>query len=149
MTEQLMPETLDALTRTLALTVGPIAKILVRHVADESTDVNEMLSGLVRSCKLESDARLFQQEARRLLSADIRLATVIAGTSVQPIEVKAVVEALLPLIGPIAHRLVERHLRETANRDDFYGRLSASLYHEPHKTRLREVGAQFERRGKD
>src|SRR5205823_7005048 len=107
MAERLMPKTLAELERSLARSLGPIAKVLVRRAATESVDVQQMLTTLTRPLKSEADATQFRKHAEQVLLEDGGVAAAVQLTeAISPGEIATITSALLPRIGPIAKPLV-------------------------------------------
>ena len=147
MAERLMPHTLAELERTLAQSLGPIAKILVKRAATEAMDVQQLLTALSQPLKSETEASLFRKQAEQVLLEDGGVAAVQLAEAISPSEIAAITSALLPIIGPIAKPLVTRLAKTAVGSDDFYVRLSRELSSQEDKDMLMQLRAKF--RGPD
>ena len=67
MADVLTPRTIDALSQSLARSLGSIAPLLVKQASEESTDADTLLSTLARQCKTEAEAARFRDAALRAL----------------------------------------------------------------------------------
>jgi serine/threonine protein kinase len=143
MVERLRPDTLAELERTLAMSVGPIAKLLVKRAATESTDIQQMLTALTKPMKSESDATLFRKRAEQVLVDKGGVAAVQLAEAIRPAESAAVTAALLPVMGPIAKPLVARLVRTAVGSEDFYVRLAKELPGQKDKDMLAQLRAKF------
>jgi serine/threonine-protein kinase len=121
MVERLKPETLAALERALAPSLGPMTKILVKRAASECTDPERLLAALLEPIKSSTGAAQLGKQAEALLMADQRTA------AIRPDEIEAITAALLPIIGPFARPLVARLAKACVGADDFYSRLAKEL----------------------
>lgn len=121
MVEQLKPETLTALERTFTPWLGPMAKILVKRAASESTDAERLLAALLEPLKSSTGAAKLGKQAEALLMADQLMG------AIRPDEIEAITAALLPIIGPVARPLVARLAKACAGSDDLYSRLAKEL----------------------
>jgi len=144
MAERLMPKTLAELERTLAKSLGPIAKILVKRASTESVDVQQLLTALSQPLKSEADATQFRKHAEQVLLEDGGFAAVQLTEAISPSEIAAITSALLPRIGPIAKPLVARLARTAVGRDDFYVRLSREMSSQADKDMLAQLRAKFQ-----
>ncbi len=121
MVERLKPETLAALERALAPSLGPMTKILVKRAASECTDPERLLAALLEPLKSSTGAAQLGKQAEALLMADQ-----VTGT-IRPDEIEVITAALLPIIGPVARPLVARLAKACVGSDDFYSRLAKEL----------------------
>ena len=143
MADVLAPDTIDALSQSLAQTLGPIARLLVKQASRESTDVDMLLSTLTRQCKTRGRSRAFPGRGAARPGGQPRLrhrpdrSGHLAGGD------RAVTEAMLPLIGPIARVLVARHAEKAVGRDDFYGRLADCIPSERDRAKFLEIRARI------
>jgi serine/threonine-protein kinase len=143
MAERLTPDTLAALERTLARSIGPIARIIVRRAATQATAVEHLVSML--SDQLGSmEASQFREQAEQLILEDRGVATVESEPAIWKGEVNAVTSALLPLLGPIAKPLVARVARAAAGRDDFYTRLAEELPSKEDQVKLMQLRTKLQ-----
>jgi serine/threonine-protein kinase len=149
MAERLLPTTLQALEQTLAQSIGPIARVLIRRAASEATNATELLDALSAPIQLRHEAARFRRLGERVLLEDARRTDQEPGEAIQVAEADAVVAALVPLIGPIARPLVIHHSRTAIGRDDFYDRLGRELTNERHRTRLHELRVKLLRDGRN
>src|SRR5215471_172816 len=143
MAERLMPATLAQLERTLARSLGPIAKILVKRAAGETMDAQQLLTALSQPLKSEKEASLFRKQAEKVLLEDGGVAAVQLAEAIWPAEIAGIASALLPFIGPIAKPLVARIARTSVGIDDFYGRLSKELSGQEEKDVLMRLRAKY------
>lgn len=143
MVERLQPNTLAELERTLAMSVGPIAKLLVKRAATESTDVQQMITALTKPMKTESDATQFRKRAEQVLLEGGGGAAMQLAEAIRPSESAAVTAALLPIMGPIAKPLVARLSRTAVGSEDFYVRLARELPTQKDKDMLAQLRAKF------
>lgn len=143
MAEKLAPDTLSELERALARTIGPIAKLVVRRAAAEATDAHQLVDDLTKSLKTESEIKSFRKLAEeRVIKAGGILGLQIEA-EVSPAEAAAVIEALIPILGPVTKPLVERTVKSSVGREDFYQRLARHLPRVEDIARLDAVGAKY------
>ena len=147
MAERLTPSTLAELEHTLAQSLGPIAKVLVKRAATEAMDVQQLLTRLSHPMKSEAEAALFRTRAEQVLLRDGGFAAVQLAEVISPDEIAAITSALLPTIGPIAKPLVARLAKTAVGSDDFYVRLSRELSSQGDKDMLMKLRVKF--RGAD
>lgn len=146
MAETLKPETLDAIERSLARTLGPIARILVKRAAAQSIDVDQLLTALSAPIKSPLDASQFRMAAERTLLGDNGMVAVQLQSAVSSPELNALTQALLPMLGPVARPLVARVAKIAVGRDDFYQRLEQDLPKGIDQAKLTALRAKFEPR---
>jgi serine/threonine-protein kinase len=139
MAEVLTPTTLDALGRSLASSLGPIGHLLVRQASHETMDVDTFLDLLVEKIKTEAEATTFRKAAQQVLRDDKGFKIAQMEAVISQTEIRAVSDALLPLIGPVAPTLVARQAEKAVGRDDFYRRLSDFIPNERDRTRFLEI----------
>ncbi len=130
MADVLSPSTIDALGRSLARSIGPIAHLVVKQASREAADVDMLLTSLLRQIKTEAEATSFRAAAERALRDDIGFAAAQMEAIISQAEIRAATEDLLPLIGPVAPVLVARQAERAVGRDDFYRRLADSIPNE-------------------
>jgi serine/threonine-protein kinase len=147
MAEVLAPGTIDALGRSLARVLGPIARLLVKQASQESTDVDTLLCTLTQQITTEEDAKSFRQAAERTLRDDLGFAAVQMEAVISKAEVQAVSEILIPLIGPVARVLVARQATTAVGRDDFYHRVAESIPGEQERAKFLELRDKLRSRG--
>src|SRR4029078_13318607 len=99
LSERLSPDTIDALSRSLARSLGPIARLIVRQASRDATSIDMMLTTLTRQIKTESEVAMFREAAEKVLRADLGLPALTRQAVVSPAELAAVTEALLPFVG--------------------------------------------------
>src|SRR5215467_10966361 len=148
MAERLMPETLAQLERTLARSLGPIARILVKRAAGETMDAQQLLTALSQPLKSEREVTLFRKHAEKVLLEDGGVAAVQLAEAIWPAEIAGITSALLPFIGPIAKPLVARIARTAVGSDDFYVRLAKELTKQEEKDVLMRLRTKFRAAGK-
>jgi serine/threonine-protein kinase len=136
MADQLSVGAIDTLSRTLARWLGPIARLVVKQALLETNDVDTLLASLSRQIKPETEIALFRRTAEKLLRDDLGLASARAQETISDAEVKAAVDVLISVIGPVARRLVSREALTAVGRDDFYRRLADQIPDERAKTRF-------------
>ena len=124
MADRLQPNTLEALEHSLARTIGPMAKLLVRKASRESTDAERLLASLTEAIKADADAARFRLDAERMLRADQSATGVQLFALIGTTDVEAATAALLPLVGPMARVLVLRTAKTAVGREDFFQRLA-------------------------
>jgi serine/threonine-protein kinase len=127
MAHRLSAETLEAVGGGLARSIGPIARVVVRRVAQEVTDADKFLSMLCAQIPTENEALRFRRDAERWLRDDEGIAGVQLDAAISAAEIKRAAAALLPLIGPLARVLAERYAATAIGRDDYYERLAQAI----------------------
>jgi serine/threonine-protein kinase len=134
----------DALSRSLAHWLGPIARVIVRQALQETSDIDSLVACLSRHIRADADIAQFRQAAEKLLREDLGMASAFAQETISDAEIKATINTLVPAIGPIARHIVIREARTAVGRDDFYRRLADRIPDEHEKSRflaLRERSA--------
>jgi serine/threonine-protein kinase len=139
MAQVLSPDTIDALGRSLARSLGPIAHLLVKQASHEATDIDTLLSSLVAQIKVEGDASAFRKDAEQLLRDNMGFEIAQLEAVISQAEIRAVTEVLLPLIGPVAPVLVARQAERAVGRNDFYQRLSEYIPSEQDRARFLRI----------
>ncbi len=124
MAGQLSLTAVDALSRSLARWLGPMARVVVKQALEETKDVDALLALLSSQIRTEADIALFRKAAERLLRDDIGMAAARAQEMISDAEIKAAADMLVSVVGPVASRLVIREARTAVGRDDFYRRLA-------------------------
>jgi len=127
MAEQLSAGAIDALGRSLAQWLGPIARFVVKQALQESTDVDMLVASLSRQIRTDADIASFREAAGKLLREDLDASSVRSQETISDAEIKAMVDALTPVIGPVAKHLVRRQASTAVGRDDFYRRLADEI----------------------
>ncbi|PSC05531.1 serine/threonine protein kinase [Alsobacter soli] len=130
MADRLSPTALEKLSQSLARALGPIARLIVRQASREATDAETLVATLAQHIKTEPEAAFFKRMATETLLEDIGLAAARIEEAISETERRVIVDALLPLIGPVARVLVARQAETAVGRDDFYGRLAARIPNE-------------------
>jgi serine/threonine-protein kinase len=136
MADQLSADTTDALSRTLARWLGPIARLIVKQSLQETSDAHALVASLSRQIKSDAETALFRQAAEKLLAENLGLSSARARETISDAEIKAATDALISVIGPVAGRLVNREARTAVGRDDFYRRLAERIPDERAKARF-------------
>lgn len=136
MAERLSPDTIDALGKSLARSLGPMARLFVRQASLESTDVEMLLNALTRLVKTEPEAKSFRDAAERFLMQDQGIARAQIEAAITQKEIEKATDALMPLIGPVARLLVARNAQTAVGRDDFFRRLSEAIPNEKDRARF-------------
>lgn len=134
----------DALSRSLAHWLGPVARVIVRQALQETSDIDSLVACLSRHIRADADIAQFRQAAEKLLREDLGMACAFAQETISDAEIKATINSLVPAIGPIARHIVIREARTAVGRDDFYRRLADRIPDEHEKSRflaLRERSA--------
>ena len=144
MAERLTPDTLAALEQTLARSIGPIAKVVVRRVAKEATGVEQLLSMLSEQLRSTAEASQFRKQAEQLILEDRGATTVQPKTAISQGEANAVTSALVPIMGPIAKPLVARLARTAVGRIDFYMRLAEALPRKEDQVKLMQLKTKLQ-----
>ena len=78
MADQLSASAIDALSRSLARWLGPIARFIVKQALQETTDIDMLVASLSRQIKTDADIALFRQAAEKLLREDLCASSVRA-----------------------------------------------------------------------
>ncbi len=78
MAAKLMPSTLSAVEAALARSIGPIARVVLRNVAQKATDPDMLLTELTNQIPVEAEAQRFRAEAEHTIRADHGVAAVLA-----------------------------------------------------------------------
>jgi serine/threonine-protein kinase len=138
-----MPDTLAALEQTLARSIGPIARIVVRRAATETTAVEHLLSTLSEQLRSAAEASKFRKQAEQIILEDRGVAAVQLEAAICEGEVNAVTSALLPVMGPIAKPLVARLARTAVGRADFYTRLAQELPSDEDRVKLMHLKSKL------
>ena len=146
MAEKLSPDTLNAIEKALARTVGPIAKVVVRRAAAEATDANQLLNELSKNLKTDSELKSFRQLAEEKLIEDGGISGIQLEAEVGAAEAAAVTAALTPVLGPVTKPLVQRMAKTAVGREDFYARLAKHLTRPEDVAKLQEVAAKYRQR---
>jgi eukaryotic-like serine/threonine-protein kinase len=136
MAERLGGNTLEALERSLARSLGPIARLVLRKASQEATTTDILLTSLSRNFKIEADATRFRAEAERLLRDDLGVAGVQLDILVTAGEIDDAIQLLLPILGPMARVLVNRTAKTAVGREDFYERLASHVTKPADRKRL-------------
>ena len=144
MAERLTPDTLAALEQTLARSIGPIAKVVVRRVAKEATGVEQLLSMLSEQLRSTAEASQFRKQAEQLILEDRGATTVQPKTAISQGEANAVTSALVPIMGPIAKPLVARLARNAVGRADFYVRLAEASPRKEDQVKLMQLKTKLQ-----
>jgi serine/threonine-protein kinase len=145
MADKLSVDTIDALCRALARWLGPIAGFVVKQALQETRDPDTLLTSLSQQIKTDADTTRFREAAEKLLSEDLGIASARTQETVSKVEIKAAIDRLIPVIGPVAKHLVNRTALTAVGRDDFYHRLADQIPDERQKARflaLREGSAR-------
>ncbi|MDR3470801.1 MAG: serine/threonine-protein kinase, partial [Devosia sp.] len=144
LTTKLSSSATDALSRSLAHWLGPIARVIVRQALQETRDIDSLVAYLSRHIKADADIARFRQTAEKLLRENLGMVSACAQETISDAEIKATIDTLTPAIGPIARHVVIREARTAVGRDDFYRRLADRIPDEREKSRflaLRERSA--------
>jgi serine/threonine-protein kinase len=126
----------DALSRTLAHLLGPIARVIVKQALQETNDVDSLVARLIQHIKTDADIAHFRLAAERLLRDDMGIASACAQETISDAEIKATIDRLVPAIGPIARHVVVKEARTAVGREDFYRRLADRIPDEREKSRF-------------
>jgi serine/threonine-protein kinase len=127
MAQRLAPVTIDALERSLARLLGPMARLFVKRASQQATSVDMLVTTLMAQIKTKAEAEIFRRDAEHALRDDLGLAAAQLETVISESEIMAATKALLELIGPMARVLVARQARTAVGRDDFYRQLAALI----------------------
>ena len=144
MATRLPIDAVDALSRTLARWLGPLSRLIVKQALQETTDVDALLAMLSQQIKTDADIALFRQAAGKLIREHLCMDSAGAREKISDAEIKAAIDALISVIGPVARHMVNREALTAVGRDDFYRRLADRIPDERAKTRflaLRERSA--------
>jgi eukaryotic-like serine/threonine-protein kinase len=144
MADRLAASAIDELSRSLARSLGPMARVILRQALLESTDIDALLSSLTRQIKTDAEAKDFRRMAERTLREHHGIAELRMATTIQPDEIRSATEALLPLIGPLARLLVAKQAQTAIGRDDFYRRLAEEIPNEQDRRTFLTLRASLE-----
>ncbi len=136
MATRLPIDAVDALSRTLARWLGPLSRLIVKQALQETTDVDALLAMLSLQIKTDADIALFRQAAGKLIREHLCMDTAGAREKISDAEIKAAIDALISVIGPVARHMVNREALTAVGRDDFYNRLADRIPDERAKTRF-------------
>jgi serine/threonine-protein kinase len=148
MAERLSSDTIDALGRSLARVLGPIARMLVKQASHEATNVDMLLTTLTRQIKTETEVAAFRSAAERVLREDLGLASAQVREAISQVEVKAATDALVPLIGPVARLLVTRQATTAVGREDFYQKLADAIPNPADRANFLKIRGKLPENGK-
>ena len=143
MADQLSASAIDALSSSLARWLGPIARFIVKQALQKTTDIDMLVASLSRQIKSDVDIALFRQAAEKLLREDLCASSVRAQETIADHEIKAAIDALIPVIGPVAKHLVRREALTAVGRHDFYRRLADQIPEERAKARFLAFGERM------
>lgn len=127
MADRLSPETIDALGKSLARSLGPMAQFFVRQASMEATDMDMLLKALTQMIQSPAEAQAFRAAAERFLTQDREIAKVQQAAAINDAEVKKATELLIPVLGPFARVLVRQKAETAVGREDFYRRLAEEI----------------------
>ena len=136
MATRLPIDAVEALSRTLARWLGPLSRLIVKQALQDTTDVDALLEMLSRQIKTDADITLFRQAAGKLIREHLCMDTAGAREKISDAEIKAAIDALISVIGPVARHMVNREALTAVGRDDFYNRLADRIPDELAKTRF-------------
>jgi len=136
MATRLPIDAVEALSRTLARWLGPLSRLIVKQALQDTTDVDALLEMLSRQIKTDADITLFRQAAGKLIREHLCMDTAGAREKISDAEIKAAIDALISVIGPVARHMVNREALTAVGRDDFYNRLADRIPDERAKTRF-------------
>lgn len=151
-------DTIDALSKTLARWLGPIARVVVKQAAQQASDTTALLDLLYGQIKGEADADAFRAAAGRVLMASTGTleASRPAGDTasrkgpafaLSEADARQVTTFLLPLVGPVASVLVTRQAAQAKTLDDFLHRLAGYLPDDDGRARLLALGTRLGKPG--
>ena len=127
MAARLTPATMEAVGGELARAIGPIARVVVRRVAEQSSDLDSLLTSLCKTIPGQLEATRFRESAERTIRADTGVAAVQLDAMISPEEIQAATKALIPMLGPVARVLAERQAKSAIGHDDYYRRLAEAI----------------------
>lgn len=136
MSAKLMPTTLGAIEKSLAKSIGPIARIVIRKISNEATDADAMLSALSDKIPVKTEADIFRQEAADSIRSDNGVAAVQLESIISAADVEMAGDALVVVIGPVARILARRLAQTEIGRDNYFRRLSESIPDERHRSKF-------------
>ena len=135
------PAILAELTRALLPYLGPYSITTVKRASRTTTDAQEMIRVVAPHVDDLGKREFFIKSAKRILN-DFRLANPSSptpsltqqastgGRTATPVTSELMTRgevALAPIIGPLAHVLVQRYARASDNSRDFFERLAGHL----------------------
>ena len=139
MSAKLLPETLGAVEAALARSIGPIAKVVVKKIADEATDTEMLLTSLSDQIPVEGEAARFREAAERTIRGDQGVAGVQLDALIGSADIDAATQALVPIMGPVARVLARRQAETAIGHDDYYRRLADAIPSESDRERFLEA----------
>ena len=145
MSAKLMPETLGAVEAALATSIGPIAKVVLKRVADHATDPDMLLTSLSDQIPVPSEATKFRQIAERTIRGDRGLVAVQLDALIGTADIEAATNALVPIVGPVARVLARRQAETAIGHEDYYKRLADTIPNEADRERF--LAEMFKRSG--
>jgi serine/threonine-protein kinase len=107
-----------------------------------------LLTTLSKQIKTESEVTAFRKAAERVLREDLGLASAQMEAAISQTEISAAVDALIPIIGPMARFLVKRQAETAVGRDDFYRRLADAIPNEQDRTSFLKICGKLPKGGK-
>ena len=128
------PEVLQKMEQSLASYIGPMARVMVKRVAQKAKNMEEFCLNLAESIPNTQEKKRFLRWAEIEVSGP-RAATVTSSDSglasqpgtLDPAAITAAQQALALVLGPIARILVKRAAAEAASTADLYQRLAQHI----------------------
>jgi serine/threonine protein kinase len=134
-------EELRAVEALLTPYMGPVAKVLVKKAARESSEGFQLVALLAQGIASAEDRKTFHAAALRrvneITGPQKTSSTVLRGTGatgapapadrLAPEEIERAARMLLPYVGPIANIIAKRAAAQAADRRAFYQRLGESI----------------------
>ena len=131
--------------RSLARWLGPIAPLVVKNASREATNIDMLLDSLALQIQAQEEASSFRRAAEQALRDDLGFASAQMEVIISQTEIRAAAEALLPLIGPIAPKLVAREAEKAVGREDFYRRIADFISNEKDRAAFMNFRAKMPR----
>ena len=127
MAEKLMPGTLGNLEKSLARSLGPIARLAISRASSETTDADMFLTRLASLIPESAEAKRFRDTAENWLREDQGIAGAQLDAVIPLQVVKETIELLRPMIGPVAKVIAEREAKTAVGVDDYYEHVARAI----------------------
>ncbi len=127
MAEKLMPGTIGNLERSLARSLGPIARLAISRASSETTDADMFLTRLTSLIPESAEAKRFRETAENWLREDQGIAGAQLDAVIPTQVVKETIELLRPMIGPMAKVIAEREAKTAVGVEDYYEHVARAI----------------------
>ena len=122
-----MPGTLGNLEKSLARSLGPIARLAISRASSETTDADMFLTRLASLIPESAEAKRFRETAENWLREDQGIAGAQLDAVIPPQVVKEAIELLRPLIGPVAKVIAEREAKTAVGVEDYFEHVARAI----------------------